>query len=411
MSHAPGATWREDGVDPFVWNPFDEATRRDPFPLYARARREHPVYAHEGLPVFSIFRHADVLAVLKDVTTWSSVFPPPPGMTAEDMLPSMLSSDPPQHTRLRSLVSQAFTPRMVRRLEPRMVEIAEGLLDAALERRRVDLVEVLTYPLPVTVIAEMIGVPIEDREQFKRWSDEAVANLGVVFFNQIPEERLAAMRRTVTEMGAYFTRLAAARRVRPEDDLLSGLVAAEVEGSRLGEGELLAMLILLLVAGNETTTTLIGNAVLELLAHAEALARLRADPGLLPTAIDEVLRFASPIQMDPRRATRPIELHGRRIEADQFVLCWLGSANRDEAVFSAPDEFDVARTDNRHLAFGFGPHYCLGANLASLEAEVALRVLLARTRSIARTDDAPLPLHPSIVFRGVVTLPVELRPA
>jgi cytochrome P450 len=395
----------------FSFNPFDEATRRDPFPLYARARREQPVYAHEGLPVFSIFRHADVQAMLKDPATWSSAFPPPPGMTAADLLPSMLVTDPPAHTRLRSLVSQAFTPRMIQRLEPRMVAIADELLDAALEARRVDLVEALSYPLPVIVIAEMIGVPSEDRVQFKLWSDEAVANLGVVFFGPPPEERLAVMRRVVSEMRAYFGGLAAERRKRPREDLLSGLVAAEVEGSRLSFDELIAMLILLLVAGNETTTTLISNAALELLAHPATLARLRAEPGLLPGAVEEVLRYSSPIQMDPRRATRAVELHGRRIEADQFVLAWLGSANRDESVFPDADVFDVARSSSRHLAFGFGPHYCLGAGLAQLEAQVALRALLARTRSFARTDDEVLPLHPSLVFRSVTRLPVELEPA
>jgi cytochrome P450 len=292
-----------------------------------------------------------------------------------------------------------------------MVEIANQLLDAALERRRVDLVEALTYPLPVVVIAEMIGVPIEDREQFKTWSDQAVENLGVVFFAPLPQERIAQLRRTVQEMRTYFTRLAEERRARPCDDLLSGLVAAEVEGTRLGSDELLAMLILLLVAGNETTTTLIGNAVLELLGHPDALARLRADPSLLPAAVDEVLRFASPVQMDPRLARRTVELHGQRIEAGQFLMCWLGSANRDETVFQNPQRFDIARTGNRHLAFGFGPHYCLGATLASLEAQVALRVLLARTRSFQRTDEGSLPLHPSIVFRSVTRLPVELVPA
>jgi cytochrome P450 len=398
-------------MEPFRFDPFDEATRRDPYPTFARARREHPVLAHEGLPVFSLFRYADVQAVLKDPATWSNAFPPPPGMTADELLPTMLGMDPPKHTRLRGLVNQAFTPRMVQRLEPRMVEIARALVDAALARRRVDLVEALSYPLPVIVIAEMIGVPIEDREQFKVWSDEAVKNLGVVFFTPPSPEMLAGLRRTVDEMRAYFARLADERRARPRDDLLSALVAAELEGSKLGSEELLAMLILLLVAGNETTTTLIGNAALELMARPDVVARLRADPALLPTAVDEVMRYTSPVQMDPRRATRTVELHGQRIEAEQFVLSWLGSANRDESVFTDPEVFDVARSPNRHLGFGFGPHYCLGATLAGLEAQVALRVLLERTRDFHRTDDQLLPLHPSVVFRAVTRLPVELVPA
>jgi len=394
----------------FQFNPFDEAARRDPYALYAEARRDHPVYAHEGLPVLSVFRHADIQAILKDPATWSSKFPPPPGLTEEDLPPGMLTSDPPMHTRLRGLVNQAFTPRIVRQLEPRMTALAHALVDDAIARGQVDLVEALTYPLPVTIIAEMIGVPTEDRAQFKEWSDAVVANLGVAFMGPIPEERIAEQRRIIGEMNEYFARLAEERRRRPADDLLSGLVAAELEGSRLSFRELLAMLILLLVAGNETTTTLIGNVVLELLDHPDALARLRADPALMPTAIEEVLRFSSPIQMDPRRATRALELHGQRIEEGQFVLSWLGSANRDETVFERADVFDITRDDNRHLAFGFGPHYCLGANLARLEAQVAVGVLLEKTTRIERVDDAPLPLHPSFVFRSVTALPLRLTP-
>jgi len=291
-----------------------------------------------------------------------------------------------------------------------MTALARELVDDAVARGQVDLVEALTYPLPVTIIAEMIGVPTEDRAQFKEWSDAVVANLGVAFMGPIPEERIAEQRRIIGEMNEYFARLAEERRRRPADDLLSGLVAAELEGSRLSFRELLAMLILLLVAGNETTTTLIGNVVLELLDHPDALARLRADPALMPTAIEEVLRFSSPIQMDPRRATRALELHGQRIEEGQFVLSWLGSANRDETVFERADVFDITRDDNRHLAFGFGPHYCLGANLARLEAQVAVGVLLEKTTRIERVDDAPLPLHPSFVFRSVTALPLRLTP-
>jgi cytochrome P450 len=396
---------------PFAFDPFDEATRRDPFPLYARARRDHPVWAPEGAPVISIFRYDDIQVVLRDAATWSNAFPAPPGFEREDLPPSMIITDPPAHTRLRALVSQAFTPRMIRRLEPRMNEIAEELVDAAVARGQVDLVQALTYPLPVTVIAEIIGIPVEDRAQFKEWSDAAVENLGAVFMAPLPPERIAQQRRVRLAMQDYFRELVEERRRRPREDLLSGLVAAELEGSRLSFDELLAMLVLLLVAGNETTTTLIGNAVLELLAHPAALAALRARRELLPGAVEEVLRYSSPVQMDPRLATRATEIRGHRIEAGQVVLSWLGSANRDDAVFPRADEFDIARRDNRHLAFGFGPHYCLGANLAVLEAEVALRVLLARTRRFERVDDAPLPLHPSIVFRAVTSLPLELEPA
>jgi cytochrome P450 len=404
---------RERPAD-FVFNPFDEATRRDPFPLFARARREFPVFRHPGLPmpISSVFRYDDVLAILRDHGTWSNRFPPLPGINPEDLPPpSMLGQDPPEHDRLRGLVNQAFTPRIIRRLEPRMNEIAHELLDAALARREVDFIQAFTYPLPVIVIAEIIGVPAEDREQFKHWSDEAVANLGNALFAPPAPDRLQRLARLLDDMGAYFSRLAEDRRRAPREDLLTGLVNAELEGSRLTHDEMVRMLVLLLVAGNETTTTLISNTVLTLLDHPDAVARLRREPALIPSAIEEVLRYCSPVQLDPRRATRRVELHGQTIEADEFVVCWIGSANRDESMFADGERFDIAREENRHLAFGFGIHYCLGSNLARLEAQVALRALLARTRSFERTTTAALPLHPSIVFRAVMELPLRLAAA
>jgi cytochrome P450 len=396
-------------AEEFSFNPFDEETRRNPFPLFARARREQPIYPHAGLPITSVFRYADTQAILRDPRTWSNQFPPPPGIDPEKLPPpSMLGQDPPEHTRLRALVNQAFTPRIIRRLEPRMHDIANELLDRALEQGEIDFIEALTYPLPVIVIAEIIGIPAEDREQFKVWSDAAVENLGNALFTPPPLERLAKLGKLLDDMGAYFTALAAERRRQPREDLLTGLVQAEVAGSRLSRDEMIRMLVLLLVAGNETTTTLIGNAALELLAHPDQLARLRAAPDLLPSAIEEVLRYASPVQLDPRCATRRVELHGHTIEPQHIVVNWLGSANHDEQVFPEPERFDIGRSENRHLAFGFGTHYCLGANLARLEAQVAVAALLARTRSFERVDAAALPLHPSIVFRAVTTLPLRL---
>jgi cytochrome P450 len=400
----------------FAFNPIDPAFRRDPFAVYERGRREQPVLLHEGLPlrVASVFRYEDCQAILRDPEAWSSEFPLARQIRGGDAglpPPSMLGTDPPAHTRLRSLVNKAFTPRIVQRLEPRMRELAGELLDAALEAGEVDLVEALTYPLPVVVIADIIGIPPSDRALFKSWSDEAIASLGVVFFGALEQDRIERQRRLFDEMREYFVPLAEQRRQSPREDLLTGLVLAEHEGSKLSYDEMLSMLVLLLVAGNETTTTLIGNAALELMAHRDAEKRLRDEPALLPTAIDEVLRFSSPVQFDPRRATRAVELHGVRLEPDDYVLCWLGSANRDERVFERPDVFDVARERNPHIAFGFGPHYCLGANLARLEARVAIGALLERTRHFERTDDGELPLHPSPVFRGVKSLPVRLAAA
>ncbi len=401
--------------EPFAFNPLDPETRRDPYAAYERGRREFPVFAHEGLPlrIVSVFRYQDVQAILRDWETWSSQFPLR-GVDAElgdEAPPSMIGTDPPAHTRLRSLVNKAFTPRIVQGLESRMHEIAHGLLDDALEAREVDLVEALTYPLPVTVIAEMIGIPASDRAQFKQWSDQAVANLGLVFLTGVDADRVARQRRLLEEMHSYLIPLAEERRARPRDDLLTGLVQAEHEGSKLSHDEMISMLVLLLVAGNETTTTLIGNTTLELLAHRDQEKRLRDDPALLPAAIEEVLRFSSPVQFDPRRATRALELGGVAIEANDYVLCWLGSANRDESVFERPGVFDIGRSKNPLLSFGFGTHYCIGANLARLEARVAIGALLARTRHFERLDDEPLPLHPSPVFRAVSRLPLRLDPA
>lgn len=397
---------------PFDFNPFDPDTRRDPYALFARARREHPVFAHEMFPIVSVFRYADAQAILKDPQTFSSNFPPPPGINREDLPPpSMLGQDPPEHTRLRSLVNQAFTPRIIRGLEPRLRQVAAELFDAALEKREVDFVEALTYPLPVIAIAEIIGVPAADRDRFKEWSDAAVEDLGNGLFVPPSQERLQKMGRILSEMGDYFSTLADQRRREPREDLLTGLVQAEVEGSKLTHQEMIQMLVLLLVAGNETTTSLIGNIVLELLDHPDQLARLRAQPELSASTVEEVLRFCSPVQMDPRWVKRDVEIGGVQVEAGRFVVSWLGSANRDEAVFEHAGDFDIGREDNRHIGFGFGIHYCIGANLARLEARVALDTLIARTRSFERTDDQPLPLHPSIVFRGVTRLPLRLVPA
>jgi len=405
-------------TEPFTLMPLDPATRRAPWALYARGRREHPAYEHAGLPmrVVSIFRHEDVQATLRDDAAFSNSFPTPRQLReelGEDALPppSMLGTDGAEHTRLRGLVNKAFTPRIVSRLEPRLREVARELVDEALAQPEVDLVQALTYPLPVTAIAEVIGIPVEERARFKSWSDQLVANLGVGFFGGLDAERVRQQRLLRDEMHAYLIPLAEERRCRPREDLLTGLVQAEHEGSKLSHDEMLQMLILLLVAGNETTTTLIGNAVLALFAHPEQERRVRADRSLVPGLVEETLRWASPVQFAPRRATRPAMLHGVALAPDDIVLCWIGSANRDERVFERAEVFDPARERAPHIAFGFGPHYCLGANLARLEATLALDTLLARTKGMEAgfASEGELPIHPSPVFRGVTSLPVRLR--
>jgi cytochrome P450 len=398
----------------FAFDPIDEATRRNPFPAYRRARRECPVYDHPGLPVASVFRYDDVQGILKDSKSWSSAGlrrSLDNGASEQELPPQMMLQDGAEHARLRSLVNQAFTPRIVARLEPRIRQIAHELLDAALESGKADLVQVLATPLPVRVIAELIGIPAEDGARFKAWSDALAANVGSGFFAPASPAQREAQLSIQRELHAYFKPLVEARRSDPREDLLSGLVAAELEGSSLSFPELLQMLCLLLVAGNETTTTLIGNAMVDLLERPELLGRARRDRPLLPVFVEEVLRFSSPIQMDARAAATRVELHGHVFEPGDIVLAWLGSANRDERHFERPEEFDVGRTDNRHLAFGFGSHFCLGSNLARLESRVALDVLLERAGEIEPDWPGLLPLHPSFVFRSYTSVPVRLTPA
>lgn len=386
------------------FNPADPAFLENPFLFYAMGRQLGALQVgSQGF--WSVFGYEDCLAILRDHETWSSErFRPAEGETAPPA--NMLSSDPPAHSRLRGLVSQVFTPRMVEQLAPRIATIADALLDEAGGARELDLVAALSYPLPVIVIAEILGVPPEDRDRFKQWSDAVVSTLGTVAAGANPDQSPAQS--SIEEMTAYFTKLAEERRVSPREDLLSGLVAAELEGSRLSFDELLSMLILLLVAGNETTTNLIGNAALELMAHPAQLARVAAEPALLPGAIEEILRYASPVQATVRRANHATTVAGKELPAGAMAITWLAAANRDPAAFADAETFDITRAPNRHLAFGHGPHFCLGAPLARLEAKVAFERLFARYSAFERLDAASLPRVPTFIMRGVRSLPVRL---
>lgn len=384
---------------------FEPEQRDNPHPVYEMFRRVAPVLYLERADSWVIFRYDDARTVLRDPQLFSSASRRPPDADVR-FRPSMLGTDPPRHTQLRELVNRAFTPRMVAALEPRITAITHELLDQVIPNGQMDVVEDLAYPLPIIVIAEMLGIPPDDRAMFRRWSDAIIADLngammGSLNFNVAMQE----------EIRAYFLRAIEEHRADPRDDLISALLAAEIEGQYLDVEDILSFCVLLLVAGNETTRHLIANAVRCFLDHPEALARLYEEPALLPSAIEEVLRFRSPAQMTGRTATADTEIRGKRIKAGQGIIVLLAAANRDPAEFPDPDRFDITREPNRHLAFGLGPHFCLGAPLARLEARIALGTLLDRAKNLRYRDDRPLELIDGFVLHGLKHLPVAFEAA
>lgn len=380
----------------------------NPFPVYAEMRQSNPVYYDPRRKNYNIFRYDDVQRVLSEYTTFSSQFTGDQGGGGgEPFSASMISTDPPKHRKLRTLVSQAFTPRAVEALAPRIQAIVDSHLDAALVEGHMDVIENLGYPLPVIVIAELLGVPAEDRAKFKKWSDIVVslADLG----GEIDYE--AFNNQAVMEMSAYFFNMIEQRRVNPSDDLISGLLQAEVDNERLSVIELLGFCALLLVAGNETTTNLIGNAMLTFAENPDAWKKLRQHPELLQPAIEEILRFRSPVQSMFRVSKEEAVVAGTTIPANQPLVAWIGSANHDENQFPEPEKLDIERKPNRHLAFGHGIHYCLGAPLARLEASIALRGMLERFSTIKLAPGASPERIPSILIYGLRSLPITFTKA
>ena len=381
----------------------------NPFTYYRKMRESDPVSYDEKNKLWALFRYEDVLRITSDYSNFSSerVLASEQaidgmrkeGISEEDMpTKSILSLDPPRHRQLRSLISQAFTPRSITLLTPRITQIAHEYLDKVAAKGKMDIIQDLSYPLPVIVIAELLGVPTEDRAQFKRWSDGLI------------DPAPGVVNSVIVEMNRYFRQVIAQRRSDPREDLISGLVAAEVDGEKLTERELLSFCVILLVAGNITTTNLIGNAILCFDEHPEVMDQLREDLSLLPTAIEEVLRYRSPVQMLVRAAVADTVIGGKEIKQGQFVVPYIGSANRDEAQFPAPDVFDIRRTPNRHVAFGHGIHFCIGAPLARLETRIAFEALLTRFKNIRRVQDTPLePLQAGGGFYGVKNLPVTFQ--
>lgn len=378
----------------------------DPFPVYAELRENDPVHYDPQRGSWNVFRYDDVQQVLSDYSIFSSEFsrgasPDQPFAAA------MISTDPPRHRQLRNLVTQAFTPRAVEALAPRIKSIVDEHLDRVKGSGKMDVIHDLGYPLPVIVIAELLGVPAEDREQFKQWSDYIVS--AAAMGADVDYDKF--MGGPVMEMAAYFFNMIEKRQVEPGDDLISGLLRARIDGEGLSTIELLGFCSLLLVAGNETTTNLIGNALKIFTENPGSWEDLRANPDLLPSAIEEVLRYRSPVQSMFRVAKNGTELEGKQIPAGATVMAWIGSANHDETQFPEAGRFDIRRNPNRHLAFGQGIHYCLGAPLARLEAKIALAEMLTRFKSVRRDLDAPIDRLPSLIVYGVRSLPIEFEEA
>jgi cytochrome P450 len=392
-----------------LFNPMDPEFVADPYPMYHRLRAEDPVH-HSPLGFWVVTRYPDVLAMLRDprlikepiaafvAARFGVAVPPGLGL-------SMLDRDPPDHTRLRGLVSKAFTPRALERLRPGIQQIVDGLLDEAQARGSMDLIEEFAYPLPVRVICEMLGVPVKDHERFKAWGLDIARGLDAIMLppDSPVGQRSISGRRALAE---YFRELIAERRAAPRDDMLSALIAAEEAGDKLNEEELLATCILLLVAGHETTVNLIGNGTLALLRHPAELRKLRDDPGLIGTAVEELLRFDGPVQRTARIPSEDVTIGGQTIGKGEMVMPFLGAADRDPTQFPDPDRLDITRADNRHIAFGMGIHFCLGAPLARMEGQIAINTLLARLPKLTLATDQPR-FRQSLTLRGLEALPVS----
>jgi cytochrome P450 len=375
--------------------------RRNPFPLYEQLRRVSPIVHDARSGVWMIFDHDGVKRVLNDNEAFSSNVMR--GTTAK----WLVFQDAPRHTKLRALVMSAFTPKTVSSLEPRIRRLSGELLDWVIEQGEMDIVSDYAVPLPMMVIAEMLGIPTQDWPSFREWSD-VILNLSHTLPGGDRALKAAEEFRGVTaEMSEYLSTLIEQRRRQPTGDLLTRLVHAEVDGERLQPDEILGFFQLLLVAGHETTTNLIANSMLSFLDYPDQLERLRARPELLESAIEEVLRFRSPVQWMMRMPRRSVELHGETIHVGTMVLPMIGSANRDENVFRDADRFDISRDPNPHIAFGHGIHFCIGAALSRLEARIALPDLLSRLGDFEFAGVSAWEPRDALHVHGPASLPIR----
>jgi cytochrome P450 len=389
----------------------------DPYSRYAWLRAHDPVHWDESRQLWLVTRYADVLAGLRDPRlsaerSWTSVVVPRQlretvSGVQRAYAAQMLFRDGPDHTRLRRAMATAFTPRVVEGMTPLIQSLVDELLDAATGRGQMDVIADLAYPLPTSVIGAMLGLPRQDMPQLKAWSTD----MGTTYAQDISRPlHLARAYRGVADLLAYMADAVARRRLEPRDDLMQALIAAADTQQALSAEEVVANCAFLLFTGHETTTNLIGNGLLALLSHPRQRLRLRANPTLIGKAVEELLRYDSPVQLAGRVAREDMQIGDRHIRAGQYVALSLAAANRDPAQFVAPDSLDVARAENRHLAFGFSTHFCLGAMLARLEGQIAIRSLLSRWPRLRLATDA-LVWHDNPGLRGLQALPVRLGPA
>jgi hypothetical protein len=394
----------------------DPEVLANPYPLYQRLRSEDPVHWDPFLHTWVVTRYADVVQVLYHFS--ANRTPTPEQLSAlnlsalnpiaEVMVRQMLFLDPPDHTRLRALASAAFTPRRVEQLRSHIQDVMDTLLDKVISSGRMDVIADFAGPAPAIVTAELLGVPAADHAKLKDWSQDFAEMLGNFQHNP---DRFPRVLRSVENLCSYFRSAMNEQQSNAREGLIQAMMSAEVDGARLTEEEIIANLIVTMVGGLETTTNLIGNGVLTLLRNPAALEQLRADSSLIPSAVEELLRYESPSQHTARLAPDNVELGGKKILKRQAVIAVMGAGNRDPERFPDPDRLDLARKDNRHLAFGWAAHFCFGAALARLEGQIAFETMLRRLPGLSLESQAPLNWRHNLGLRGLTALPITFNPS
>ncbi|MGC2426598.1 MAG: cytochrome P450 [Nitrososphaeraceae archaeon] len=397
----------------------------NPFPFYKKMRHLDPVAYDDKNSMWGIFGYNDAQTILTDYRNFSSDVQKLANIKKssqkeqepQGFRPSLLTSDPPYHSKLRSVIASAFTPKTISKLKPTIEEIGHDMINKIIEKGKMDLISDLAYPLPVTVIAQLVGVPVMDQDLFRNWADQLLGS--TTGSSNIPDKNSEHIFKKVqNEMDSYFGNIVGKRKAIPRNDLISNLLNAEIDGNSLSEQEILAFCSLLLLAGHVTTVNLIGNTIRSLLEHPQQFKLLLLQDNksypLIPSAIEETLRYRSPVQALFRFAIRDTNIGGRKIQYGQRMIIWIGSANHDESIFHFPEQFDMARNPNAHIAFGHGIHFCLGSTLARLEAQVVLKIILERLHDLRFDDEykqeALKPLH-GVFFHGVNHLPLRFRPS